>query len=252
MKSHKLAKLFPEITGADFKALVLDIKTNGLRQKITMLDGDILDGANRYRACVAADVEPLTEEYKGDDPLAFVISQNLSRRQLTDDQRAAIAAEIATAKAGNPANSAVLKSETTIKGAATSLKVSPRQVARAKSVKKESPAAFRKVKSGEMSLNKAHEKRHPRKPREVNPPPSKPKEREKKSSLPNPVLPVDMTIDSDEGFTLAEFKKLLDRQKAALEKQPKNAEKFADPAMRFAEWAMNADKPKKGVFAYGR
>ena len=116
-------------------------------------------------ACIAAGVEPIYVEFSGTDPLEFVISQNMNRRHLTDDQRAAIAAEIAKAKAGNPANSAPLKSAPTIAEAAASLKVSPRKVQRAKALKKESPAAFKKVKAGEMSLNAAHEQKHPRKPK---------------------------------------------------------------------------------------
>lgn len=167
MRLHPFCKLFPEITGEDFKAFVADIKENGLRQPIVTLDEKILDGQNRLNACNAAKIEPVFQPFAGDDPLAFVISQNMNRRHLTDDQRAAIAAEIARAKPGNPANLAVLKSKPTIAEAAASLKVSPRNVARAKAVKKESPAAFKKVKSGEMSLNAAHEKKHPRKPTET-------------------------------------------------------------------------------------
>ena len=114
MKLHKLATLFPEITGDAFKALALDIKSRGLRHKITTLDGKILDGVNRHRACISSGVEPEFEEYDGDDPLAFVLGENLNRRHLTDSQRAAIAAKIATAKPGgdrehiaNPANEAL-------------------------------------------------------------------------------------------------------------------------------------------------
>lgn len=164
MKKHKLASLFPEITGQDFDALVADIKANGLRQPITTLSGAILDGVNRYAACLEAGVKPLNQEFEGKDPLAFVISQNMARRHLTDDQRAAIAADIARAKPGNPTNLAPLKSEPTVDEAAESLKVSPRKVQKAKALKKESPAAFKKVKAGKMSLNKAHEENHPRKP----------------------------------------------------------------------------------------
>ena len=163
MKIHKLCKLFPELQGADFKSLVKDIKANGLRQPITTLDGAILDGQNRFYACKAAKVNPSFDEFSGNDPLAFIISQNLNRRQLTDDQRAAIAAEIAKMKPGQNrvADSATLPP--TIEEAAKSLKVSKRKVSLAKTVKKESPLAFKKVKAGKLSLNAAHEKKHPRK-----------------------------------------------------------------------------------------
>ena len=34
----------------------------------------ILDGRNRYRACLAAEIDPAFRPFMGDDPLAFVIS----------------------------------------------------------------------------------------------------------------------------------------------------------------------------------
>ena len=99
---HPLAKLFQPLEGEAFDALVADIKANGLRQPIT-LNGKttvILDGQNRYRACLAADVEPLFDHYDGDDPLGFVLSMNLQRRHLEEGQRALIAANVANMRQG--------------------------------------------------------------------------------------------------------------------------------------------------------
>ena len=167
MKTHTFARLFPVITGPDFDALVADIKANGLREKITTLGGMILDGQNRFLACEAAGVKPEYEPYEGPDPLAFVISRNMARRHLTDDQRAAIAAEIAKALNGKPVNMADSVSQApTIAKAAEVMKVKPRQVRLAKAVKAESPAAFQAVKEGKLSLNAAHEQTHPRKVKE--------------------------------------------------------------------------------------
>ena len=176
MKAHKLCKLFPAITGQPLLDLIQDIKRNGLRQPITTYEGQILDGANRYAACQAAGIEPEMVEFTGEDPLAFVISQNMNRRHLTDDQRAAIATQIAKSKHGGDrgqgAESDPSENPITIAEAAALMKVSPRQVKIAKQVKKESPGAFEKVKTGEMTLNAAHEKKHPRKPRSPKPAPS--------------------------------------------------------------------------------
>jgi ParB-like chromosome segregation protein Spo0J len=90
---HPLADRFPLIEGVEFDELVADIKANGLIEPIVMLDGMILDGRNRYRACVAADVEPTFRPFTGDDPAAYVISANIHRRHLTAEQKRDLIAE---------------------------------------------------------------------------------------------------------------------------------------------------------------
>ena len=63
-----------------------------LRPIIT-LDGKILDGRNRFKACQEVGVDPIVEDYQGSDPLGFVISSNKERRHLTPSQKAAIAVD---------------------------------------------------------------------------------------------------------------------------------------------------------------
>ena len=92
---HPLCEVFPEITGEEFDALVADVKANGLREPIKLFDGQVLDGRNRYRACLAAGVEPIFTgaEFTG-DIASYVLSLNLHRRQMSKAQSAAVVAKI--------------------------------------------------------------------------------------------------------------------------------------------------------------
>lgn len=96
MQPHPAAEIFPLMTGADFDALVADIRDNGQREPIIVHDGLILDGRNRYRACRQLGVEPETLDWHGSgSPVAFVVSMNLRRRHLNESQRAMVAKRLA-------------------------------------------------------------------------------------------------------------------------------------------------------------
>jgi hypothetical protein len=56
----------------------------------------ILDGRNRYRACVRANVALRFQSHDGDDPVAYVVGENVHRRHLTETQRAVTAAKLVT------------------------------------------------------------------------------------------------------------------------------------------------------------
>jgi hypothetical protein len=90
---HPAANLFPMLSEAAFAELAEDVKANGLNHAVTLdRDGRILDGRNRYAACRRAGVEAHFETYEGDDPVGFVVSQNVKRRHLTKPQLAISAA----------------------------------------------------------------------------------------------------------------------------------------------------------------
>lgn len=97
---HPLAERFPSIKGPAFSDLVSDIKEHGQREPIVLLDGMVLDGLNRYRACESLGIQPRAREFgsmpsDGSDPRAFVISENVKRRHLNANQRAVLASDLA-------------------------------------------------------------------------------------------------------------------------------------------------------------
>ena len=96
LKYHPLADIFPLIEGSDFAALVEDIRANGLQEAIWLHpDGRILDGRNRYRACLEAKVDPRFRTWDGKGSLvSFVVSLNLRRRHLNESQKGILALKI--------------------------------------------------------------------------------------------------------------------------------------------------------------
>jgi ParB-like chromosome segregation protein Spo0J len=99
LEFHELANKFPLMEGKEFQELVEDVRVHRVREPITLFEGKILDGRNRYRAAKEAGIELMHGEFytlgEGVAPQAFVISANYHRRHLTADQkRAAIAEKI--------------------------------------------------------------------------------------------------------------------------------------------------------------
>src|SRR5262245_17371938 len=98
LKFHPLADIFPLMEGAEFDALVDDIRANRLRDRIVLYEGMILDGRNRYRALrvLGVDLQAIRDqccitrdccvEHHG-GPAAYVISANIHRRHLTAEQK---------------------------------------------------------------------------------------------------------------------------------------------------------------------
>lgn len=154
MKFHPYAEIFPLIEGADFDALVADIKEHGLREKISLYGGKILDGRNRFLACQKAKVKPQYRQFKGNDKkaLALVQSANEHRRHMTTSQRAMAASRLKDAWKSLNLDSDGDRTEI----AAKSQKVSRAAVFQADKVREEGSKALQQaVDSGEISVSKA-------------------------------------------------------------------------------------------------
>jgi hypothetical protein len=89
---HPVALLFPMMSEETFKELRTDIETHGQLSPIWIHEGQIIDGRNRYRACLDLGIKPQFREWDGRGSLVnFVLSLNLKRRHLTTTQRAMVA-----------------------------------------------------------------------------------------------------------------------------------------------------------------
>jgi N6-adenosine-specific RNA methylase IME4/predicted transcriptional regulator len=151
---HPLADLFPMLPDDELQALVDDIKQNGLQHPATTLDGLILDGRNRARACKAAGVALRTVPYTGTDPRAFVISSNLHRRHLNESQRAMVAEKLATLERGDNQHASI--EATSQADAAEMLNVSRSAVQRAAVVREHgTPELITAVENGDIAVSVA-------------------------------------------------------------------------------------------------
>lgn len=160
LEFHPLANIFPLIEGAEFEALVEDIRLNGQREPIVLLDGKILDGRNRYRACLRAGEDLASVTYYGEDPVSFVISLNLRRRHLDESQRAIVAAKLANlnqgGKGGVTDSNASIEALVSQDAAAEMLNVSRSGVQRARAVIDEgAPELVEAVEHGRVSVSAA-------------------------------------------------------------------------------------------------
>jgi ParB-like nuclease family protein len=157
MKFHPLSECLPIMPGHELDELANDIKKHGLRNPITVFEKKIIDGRNRYLACKKAKVKPRFEEFDGEDPVAFVFSNNIPRRHLTPSQRAACAVRlIAAADDWAPAGRPKIGAQAPILDQiANTAGTSKDTVKRAKKVMDEAPEKFEQVQKGEKTVKQA-------------------------------------------------------------------------------------------------
>lgn len=97
LEAHPLALIFPPMEESEYQELKKSVADHGLRDDIILLDGKVLDGIHRYRACLDTETKPVfsnfSEAIDGKSPEAFVFDKNFHRRHLSLSQRAAIGAK---------------------------------------------------------------------------------------------------------------------------------------------------------------
>jgi len=147
------------MTGDDYRVLVSDIRANGLLEPITLCEGKILDGRNRYAACLELGIEPRYREWNNESsPIAYVVSLNLARRHLTSSQRAVIALEVekqlAEERKKTINNGEIIPQffGKTSDITAKIVDVNPHYITDAKRIAQEAPEYVEKIRAGEMTI----------------------------------------------------------------------------------------------------
>ncbi len=165
LEFHPIADDLPLLEGPELDDLAADIAAHGQREDIVLYESKVIDGRNRYRACMKAGIKPRCRDYDaaidGPNPLAFVLSLNVFRRHLTTSQRAYWGAIIANRSRTDTlmqgARSAILPNGKISQAeAARMVNVSERAVRQAKVVRKHGvPELLRAVERGDLTVSAA-------------------------------------------------------------------------------------------------
>ena len=93
---HSIANIYPMMDKQEFSNLVGSMEDDGYMQdkSITLFEGKILDGRNRYKAAQEAEVQPLYIEFTGNyaEALELARRDNIYRRNISKAQKAMVAA----------------------------------------------------------------------------------------------------------------------------------------------------------------
>jgi ParB-like chromosome segregation protein Spo0J len=92
---HPAMKLIPHMRESEFEELKADIAKNGMKEPILFTGTRLLDGLHRYVAWKELKKKERVPRvpFHGTDALREVLSRNIMRRHLSDDQRAFIVTE---------------------------------------------------------------------------------------------------------------------------------------------------------------
>nr|WP_180317993.1 hypothetical protein [Delftia acidovorans] len=161
LQQHPLSAAFPPLSDEEFQTLKDSIENLGVQNAITIYEGQVLDGWNRYCAAQELGFECPTREIEEHiDPREFVLSQNKARRHVTQAQLALATTAvyewrpIGSNQHGGSALSAEAPKST--KELAEVAGVGVRTIEQAKAVQSSAvPEVVEAVRSGAMGLTKA-------------------------------------------------------------------------------------------------
>ena len=177
MNKHKF-NIFPAAKAEDYNRLRDDIRDNGYdsKQPVIIYEGQVLDGWNRWTACVELKINPPTRQFDGNESEAIgLVMRTNKRRNLNSGQWATIAVEaedIMAAIAQQVEKDRREKQSTTqsklsdkklpnslpqrsTEKAAELFNTNRTYVNQAAKIKQAAPEVFEKVKAGKMTMQDA-------------------------------------------------------------------------------------------------
>lgn len=93
-ENHPIADAFPLMSKEDLSDLAGSILVNGQKQPIILYQKKILEGRNRYLATQLAKVEPVFQEFTGDNPYQFAAEKHFASHKYKSAQRAMMGARL--------------------------------------------------------------------------------------------------------------------------------------------------------------
>lgn len=166
---HELSAKWPDMSREDFDNLEASIKEHGLRDPITIFEGEVLDGWHRYQACESVGIDGATVEFTGSyEEARVLIKTRHARRNLTPGVFAACVLGMYESRTGSGSNRKQIENCT---GAVLSTKelaekagVSERTIAKVKAAVAIDPEALEKIRTGKTTASKILKASKPAKP----------------------------------------------------------------------------------------
>lgn len=186
LKPHPRMDIVPRMSENEMKALVADIKENGIEDPLLVTKDPpklIIDGHNRFEAAKRAGLSEVPIQARKMDEekvIEYMLRSATFRRQLKDDQRIALLVEYldhverTRTKDGKYAGGGATKKKIEAEYGFQPHKLNRARALYNKGAKGKSRAKklFEKIKAGDMSVNKAHNSLNgaaaPKKPMSVN------------------------------------------------------------------------------------
>ena len=156
---HPAADILPLASDDEFQEMCADVKAQGFLNPIRInKDNLLIDGRNRLQVGWAIGLDPSIKRFDPRDVLAYVISENVHRRQLTPGQRAMIAEKVANLPHGVRSDrvESSYENSTTLEQAAEQLGTSKVAISKARAIREWAPTAAKKVENGTLTLEEGY------------------------------------------------------------------------------------------------